>query len=635
MLQLTKMNSLYRIYRLVLILLCCVAPMQYANAVDTDLADRLKALSSELGLSNPSQTVLSPDEAFIFFAEADDGQTIRMQWQIADNIYMYRDKFRFAIIESTKGDVSLGAPQLPPGKKKYDESFGDSEVYFHEVTITLPVIREAGPAQTIKLQAYYQGCVEDSFCYPPIKKIISIDLPKLTKASFTAPGIDTANSNASETFVSEQDQLAATIANDSPWLIALIFFGLGLALAFTPCVFPMIPILSGIIIGQGKALTTRHAFILSLIYVLAMALTYTVIGILAGLFGANLQAAFQNPWIISGFVLVFIALSLSMFGFYELQIPAALQNKITKLSNSQKSGSFIGVAIMGVLSALIVGPCVAAPLAGALIYIGNSGDAVLGGLALFAMSLGMGMPLLAIGASAGKLLPKAGAWMDGIKTAFGIMLLAVAVWMLERIAPSMVTMLLWSLLFIFSAIYLGALDRLDKATGWQRFRKGCGIALLVYGCFVMLGAVSGGSDVTRPLHGVSFLAGTTQSNHALEFKTIKSVGDLQREVANASQNGTPVMLDFYADWCVSCKEMEKYTFSDPAVQQTLSKVLLLKADVTANDDIDQALMKHFSIPGPPSIMFYDAQGNERKSYRLVGFIKAEPFKQHVDQALSL
>ncbi len=631
------MNPLYRICCLALTLFCCVAPIQYAHAIDNDLADRLKALSDELGLSDTEQTVLTPDEAFIFDAEAIDGNTIQANWQIADNIYMYRDKFRFAIIDNIESDVShisLGQPQLPPGKKKYDESFGDSEVYFHGVSITLPIIRDSGPAQTIQLQAHYQGCVEDSFCYPPIKKIISIDLPKLTKASFTTPGIDTANSNQEE-FVSEQDQLAATIANDSPWLIALIFFGLGLALAFTPCVFPMIPILSGIIIGQGKALTTRHAFILSLIYVLAMALTYTVIGILAGLFGANLQAAFQNPWVISGFVAIFIALSLSMFGFYELQIPTALQNKITRLSNSQKSGSLIGVAIMGVLSALIVGPCVAAPLAGALIYIGNSGDAVLGGLALFAMSLGMGVPLLAIGASAGKLLPKAGAWMDGIKTAFGIMLLAVAVWMLERIAPSMVTMLLWSLLFIFSAIYLGALDRLDKATGWQRFRKGCGIALLIYGIFVMLGAVSGGDDVTRPLHGTNLLSSSTQANHELQFKTIKSVDDLQREVATASQNGTPVMLDFYADWCVSCKEMEKYTFSDPAVQQSLSKVLLLKADVTANDDIDQALMKHFSIPGPPSIMFYDAQGNERKSYRLVGFIKAGPFKQHVDQALSL
>ena len=444
--------------------------MQYANAaansIDSNLADRLKALSNELGLRNAEQVVLSPDEAFIFDAKAIDGKTIEASWQIADNIYMYRDKFRFEVIE---GNVSLGAPQSPPGKKKYDESFGDSEVYFHEVTITLPVIRDSGPAQTLRLQAYYQGCVVDSFCYPPIKKIISIDLPKLNAVAFV--GSDTtpsAGGNTNNEFVSEQDQFAATIAGGNLWLIIISFFGIGLLLAFTPCVFPMIPILSGILIGQGKQLTTSHAFLLSLIYVLAMALTYTVAGILAGLFGANLQAAFQNPWAISGFVLIFIALSLSMFGFYELQMPSAIQSKLTKISNSRKGGSFASVAIMGVLSALIVGPCVAAPLAGALIYIGSSGDAVLGGLALFAMSLGMGAPLLAIGASAGKLLPKAGAWMDGVKAVFGVILLAVAVWMLERILPGTVSMLLWSLLFIFSAVYLGAFDRISDIRSEER-----------------------------------------------------------------------------------------------------------------------------------------------------------------------
>ena len=604
-----------------------------AMAVEGDLADRLKALSDELGLSNTEQVVLSPDEAFIFFADATDGETIKAEWEISDNIYMYRDKFRFEIIDANGQAISLGEPQSPPGKKKFDESFGDTEVYYKHVSINIPVIRQAGAKQTISLQAHYQGCVEDSFCYPPQKKTIDIDLPKLTKASFTAT--DSGSSNSENEFVSDQDQLASSIATDSLWLTILIFFGLGLALAFTPCVFPMVPILSGIIVGQGKQLTTAQAFTLSLVYVLAMALTYTVAGVLAGLFGANLQAAFQNPWIISSFVLVFIALSLSMFGFYELQMPNSIQSKLTQISNSQKSGNLMGVAIMGVLSALIVGPCVAAPLVGALIYIGESGDAVRGGLALFALSMGMGAPLLAIGASAGKLLPKAGPWMDGIKAAFGVMLLAVAVWMLERIVPSFVTMLLWSLLFIFSAVYLGAFDRLKDATGWQRFRKGGAIALLVYGCFVMLGAVSGGDDVTRPLYGTSLLAGKSVENKKLSFKTIKSVEELQQEIKVASANNQTVMLDFYADWCVSCKEMEKYTFSNSDVQASLSNTLLLKADVTANDEIDQALLKHFGIYGPPSIMFYDDEGNERKPYRVVGFMKAEQFKQHIDQALQL
>ncbi len=610
--------------------------MQYAGAVadsiDSDLADRLKALSNELGLSKAEQIVLSPDEAFIFDAKAIDAKTIEASWQIADNIYMYRDKFRFEVIE---GDVSLGQPLSPPGKKKFDESFGDSEVYFHEVAITLPVIRDSGPAQTIRLQAYYQGCVVDSFCYPPIKKIIRVDLPKLSTVALNSIDTTASAGSAGNEFVSEQEQFAATIAGGNLWLIIISFFGIGLLLAFTPCVFPMIPILSGILIGQGKQLTTSHAFLLSLVYVLAMALTYTVAGVLAGLFGANLQAAFQNPWAISAFALIFIALSLSMFGFYELQMPSAIQSKLTKISNSRKGGSFASVAIMGVLSALIVGPCVAAPLAGALIYIGSSGDAVLGGLALFAMSLGMGAPLLAVGASAGKLLPKAGAWMDGVKAVFGVMLLAVAVWMLERILPGTVSMLLWSLLFIFSAVYLGAFDRVSDIGGWQRFRKACGIAFFIYGIFVMLGAVSGGGDVTRPLHGTSLLVTKAPSNHELTFKPIKSIADLQHEVSVASQNGTPVMLDFYADWCVSCKEMEKYTFADSAVRQALDNVVLLQADVTANDDVDQALLKHFNIYGPPSIIFYDAQGNERKSYRVVGFMKPNRFKQHLDQILQL
>ncbi len=611
-------------------LICAIILVQPAAAVEGDLADRLKALSDELGLSNTEQVVLSPDEAFILFADAVDGETIQAEWEIADNIYMYRDKFRAEIVA---GDAKLGAPVLPPGKKKFDESFGDTEVYYKNANITIPVIREAGPKQTISVKLHYQGCVEDSFCYPPQQKIIDIDLPKLTKASLSTS--EAANQNNEPAFVSDQDQLASSIANDNLWLVLLVFFGLGLALAFTPCVFPMIPILSGIIVGQGKQLTTARAFTLSLIYVLAMALTYTVAGVLAGLFGANLQAAFQNPWIISGFVLVFIALSLSMFGFYELQMPNSIQSKLTQISNSQKGGNFVGVAIMGVLSALIVGPCVAAPLVGALIYIGESGDAVRGGLALFALSMGMGAPLLAIGASAGKLLPKAGPWMDGIKAAFGVMLLAVAVWMLERIVPSVVTMLLWSLLFIFSAVYLGAFDRMKAPNGWQRFRKGAGIAMLVYGCFIMLGAVSGGNDVTRPLASTSLFGGSANQEHALAFKTIKSVEDLEREVSLAKANNQTVMLDFYADWCVSCVEMEKYTFSNSGVQASLSNTVLLQADVTANDDIDKALMDYFGIYGPPSIMFYNLHGEERKPYRVVGFMKPEQFKQHVDQALSL
>lgn len=602
-----------------------------AESKADDLAQRLEALSAELGLrGNTNKEFLAPDEAFAFSADAIDGSTIRARWQIADGYYMYRDKFRF---EPVSDDIRLGPPQSPPGKAKFDESFGDSEVYYQEVEILLAVERQGAAEQEIALRAHYQGCADDGFCYPPIDKTVSVLLPAISQTATGGQPLD--SSPASAPFVSEQDRFAATIAGGSLWLIGISFFGIGLLLAFTPCVFPMIPILSGIIVGQGKSLTSGHALMLSLVYVLAMALTYTVAGVLAGLFGANLQAAFQDPWVISAFVAVFIALSLSMFGFYELQMPSGIQTRLTRVVNSQKGGSFIGVGVMGVLSALIVGPCVAAPLAGALIYIGNSGDALLGGLALFAMSLGMGAPLLAIGASAGRLLPKAGAWMAGIKAFFGVLLLAIAIWMLERIVPGLVSMLLWSLLLIFSAVYLGAFDRIDAVIGWQRFRKGAGIALLLYGCLVMIGAVSGGSDVLQPLRGSSLLISTASSADTLEFKPIKGVAELEQEVARASRLGMPVMLDFYADWCVSCKEMEKYTFSDPAVQAALRGVVLLKADVTANDEIDQALLRHFGIYGPPSIMFYGARGVERKAYRIVGFMKAAQFKQHVDQALKL
>ena len=436
----------------------------------------------------------------------------------------------------------------------------------------------------------------------------------------------------------EQDRIAAALISGNRWLVILSLFGAGLLLTFTPCVLPMVPILSSIIVGQGvdrrSGVTTRRAFMLSLVYVLAMALTYTVAGVLAGLFGANLAAAFQDPWIVSGFALVFVLLALSMFGFYDLRIPVSWQARLTALSQRQRAGTYAGVGVMGALSALIVGPCVAAPLAGVLIYIGRTGDPVLGGLALFALGMGMGVPLIVAGVSAGKLLPKAGAWMNAVQAVFGVMLLAVAIYLLERIVPESVALLMWAALLIVCSIYMGALDSLTaESGGWRRLWKGAGLVMLVYGVLVMVGVAGGRGDLLRPLKGIALVAGG-QAEHELAFKRVKGIGGLNAELERAAARGQAVMLDYYADWCVSCKEMERFTFSDPAVQAALSGVLLLQTDVTANDALDKALLAEFGLFGPPAILFFGSDGRERRDLRVVGFMNAGEFRHVVERAVS-
>ncbi len=586
----------------------------------------LASLSQKLGLGGDEEEFLPAEQVFVPSVEAADGNTLLVRFDIRDGYYLYRDKFSFAIAEGE--GLSLGQGVFPKGKEKVDEAFGRMEVYYEEVEIRLPVDRTALGAMDMALEVNYQGCAERGFCYPPTSQIIPVSLPAgETQAAFAGE----------DDLISEQDTIAQTLRDSSVWWIIASFFGFGLLLAFTPCVFPMVPILSGIIVGQGEGITTRRAFIMSLVYVLAMALTYTVAGVIAGASGANLQAAFQNPWILSAFAGVFGLLALSMFGFYDLQLPASWQSKLTEISNKQQGGTLAGVAVMGFLSALIVGPCVAAPLAGALIYISQTGDAVLGGIALFALSLGMGAPLLAIGTSAGKLLPRAGGWMEAVKAVFGVLLLAVAIWMLERILPATVTLFLWAVLLIVSAIYMGALSSLAAdAGGWRKLWKGFGTVMLFYGALLLIGAASGGSDPLQPLRGLSLAGGEGggAAAHELEFKTIKSVEDLEAELAAAKGRNQPVMLDFYADWCASCKEMERYTFSDAGVQQALAGALLLQADVTANDAIDKALMKKFGIIGPPSILFFDRQGHEHKKARLVGFMEPVSFRQHAERVFA-
>ncbi len=619
----------------------CYPPVRVKQTLDLPAArtaPALAPLNPDLlggGAVEEEDEVLDPDVAFPLEVTP-TGDTLRVVWNIAPGHYLYHDKLEFTL--KGAGGAQLGAAQLPAGEEKHDEFFGLIRVHHDRLEAIVP-LSGALPAVGAQLEVKYQGCSERGICYPPMRK--SFDLSSganhtetTAKVAATASnGVTSAPTSAEP--LSEQDSLAAALAGENKGLTILTFFGLGLLLAFTPCVFPMIPILSSIIVGQGEALTTRRAFTLSLAYVLAMAATYTVAGVVAGLFGSNLQATFQNPWILGSFSGLFMLLSLSMFGFYELQLPSSWQSKLSDISNQQQGGTLLGVAIMGALSALIVGPCVAPPLMGALIYIGQTGDALLGGGALFAMSLGMGLPLLAIGSSAGKLLPRAGAWMDAVKAVFGVAMLAVAVWMLERIIPAAVTMLLWAGLLIVSAIYMGAIEPVrEGASGWTKLWKGLGFIMLVYGVILLLGTASGSHNPLQPLDkmraGVAMAGGTTPSE--LHFTRIKSVADLERELNTAKAAGRPVMLDFYADWCTYCKGYERDVFPHPRVVATAGNGVMLQADVTDNDDLDQALLNHLGLTAPPALLFWGHDGQERKAMRVVGPMDAEAFAAHMGRA---
>ena len=590
-------------------------PPQSAQGAETG-----RSLRSFLPGRRPTaqQEFLHPDLAFKTHA-ARYGEEVVLQWDIASGYYLYRDQF------AVLADGEALAAEFRRGRMITDEFFGNVEVLYDSAET-----RVVPPPGIDTLQVRYQGCAEDGICYPPTTWNVALASLETLDAS---PGPFAAAAGGGGAPVSESDRLAALISSGALPIVLAVFFGFGLLLAFTPCVLPMVPILSGLIIGQGPDVTTRRAFTLSAIFVLAMALTYTLAGVVVALLGYNLQAAFQHPGVLIGFAVVFVALALAMFGFYELQVPARLQEKMTRLSNRQQSGTWFGAGSMGVFSALIVGPCVAAPLAAALIVIGATGDPLRGGAALFALSMGMGAPLLAFGASAGKLLPKAGPWMEGIKNFFGLLLLGVAIWLLERILPPAGALALWAGLFFLAAVFLGALDplRTDSGPG-RRMAKGFGLMGLLYGAVLLVGAAAGGGSLWQPLAGLRTVATGVQPAAATEFRPIKSVADLESELQAARATGRTVMLDFYADWCVDCKRMERYTFPEPTVQSALEGKVLLKADVTANDAADRELMNHFGIFGPPAILFFDAQGDELRSHRLLGFVPATRFAEHVRDA---
>ena len=556
--------------------------------------------------------LLPAEQAFGFFATVNDEGKIKVSWEIAPGYYIYREKIHLELSSSTGS--RLDNYTIPRGTPNQDEAFGKVEIFHEQLSFELPVIRTQPTAQTVTLLANFQGCADRGVCYPPMYQKVTLELPAtpVTEAIITSK-------------LSEQDQIVTALKQNSLIMTLLSFFGFGLLLSLTPCIFPMIPILSGIIVGHGNHITTTRAFLLSLSYVIASALTYTGFGILAALFGNNLQTTFQQPWIIGLFSSIFVLLSLSMFGFYELEIPNWLKTKLHNSSVKHRDGSLWGAAIMGALSSLIVGPCVAAPLAGALIYIGQTGNTMLGGSALFAMGLGMGMPLLLLGASAGKLLPKAGTWLYATKTVFGVIMLAVAVWMLSRILPPAIIILLWAMLLILPAIYLKAIDPLpEQCSGWQKLWKGIGLMMLAYGLLLLIGFSMGNNNPLKPLQGLG-VNNAQAAEQGLIFKRVASLAALETEIQQASAKHQTVMLDFYADWCISCKEMAAYTFTDTNVKQTLSGVLLLQADVTSNSTDDQALLAKFNLIGPPAILFFGADGKESTEYRVIGYQDTETF----------
>ena len=563
-----------------------------------------------------AEEFLDPAVAFKPSVRALDAQTIEVTFAIAKGYYLYRDKFRFAV--DGEG-VTLGTPVFPKGKEKNDENFGKVEVFYKNVVIHVPVERNASGALPLKLNVTSQGCADAGVCYPPQTQTVNAELPATGSPAAALVAVE----------VDESGKIAGILRDAGFWVNLAFFFIAGLGLALTPCVLPMIPILSGIIAGQGHHNSHARGFALSLAYVLGMAVTYAAAGIAAGLTGTLLSAALQNAWVLGAFALVFVVLSFSMFGFYELQLPTALQSKLSEESGHLKGGRGIGVFAMGALSALIVGPCVAAPLAGALLYIGQTGDAVLGGTALFVMALGMGAPLIAVGTAGGSLLPKSGPWMEGVKKGFGVLLLATAVWLLTPVVPPVVPMLAWAALLIVPAIYLHALDPLPQhARGWQRFWKGIGIVMLLTGAALLIGALAGSRDPLQPLAGLRRQAVAGEVTK-LSFEPVRSVAELEARLAAVDR---PVMLDFYADWCVSCKEMERYTFADPAVREKLAGFILLKADVTANSLDDKALLARFGLFGPPGIVFFTPGGKEVQGLRVVGFQEATTFLLTLDKA---
>ena len=581
------------------------------------------------------QDILPVQEAFPFSAELVAPDRIEATWDTREGYYLYRDKFKFSLGE---GAPAITAVELPGGEVIDDPYFGRLEILDRPGTAILQL--SAPITDGTVLTARYQGCAKAGLCYPPE----TVEYALAGGVSAAAPPASPADGASSGSGGAElaglfpgSDRLAGVLQGGQVLPILLAFFAAGLLLSFTACLYPMLPILSGLIAGDPKRRGGGRAFLLSLVYVESSAVAYALAGTAAGLTGEAVQADLQSPWILGGFAAIFVVLALSMFGLFTLQLPSRWQTRLSEASHHQRGGTFYGAAVMGALSSLIVGACSGPALVAALVFISATGDAVLGGLALFVLANGMGLPLLAIGTAAGKWLPRAGHWMDAVRRVFGVGFLAVALWMVDRLVAPELSLALWAILIVGCGVYLGGLDQIrPDSGGWLRARKAGGLVLLIWGTAALVGAASGGRDLWNPLDRLavgSAGAGEARPVSELGFRTVKTVSDLERQLAAARSAGKPVMLDVYADWCVYCVQLDEETFSDARVQRMLTQAVLLRADVTANDSEDKALLKRLQVFLPPAVLFYPASGGEQRDARVVGFLGPEEFLERARGAL--
>ncbi|WP_151952122.1 protein-disulfide reductase DsbD [Aliarcobacter butzleri] len=557
------------------------------------------SFSLELG-----NKVLEPEEAFkVKFIKNED--SLNIKFELGKDIYLYHDKLQINILKPQK--IEITKELNIPKPVNYEEFI----VHFDDLNLTIPynLLKSKVDSKEFEIELKFQGCSKAGLCYAPMsqKQILVLNTNIQDEVS---------------TNINETDSIANNLKEKNLLLVLLTFFGFGLLLSLTPCVFPMIPILSSIIVGASKneTMTASRGFFLSLVYVLSMSIAYTIAGVIAGIFGANLQVALQNPYVLVIFALIFVALAFSMFGYFEIKLPQAIQNRVNKTTDGKEKQGILGIAIMGFLSALIVGPCVAPPLAGALVYIGQTGDAILGGLALFVMSLGMGVPLLLIGLGAGKFMPKPGGWMESITKIFGIVMLGVAIWLLDRVLNATIIIYLWALLLLGSAIYLKIYQHI--------LTQLITVVIFILGVILFVGAISGATNLLNPLEKFTSSKMTQVFDEKLIFKKIKNIQELELAIKNSNK---PVMLDFWASWCVSCKELEEITFQDEQVINKLQKFTLLKADVTENNDEDKALQKKFGVVGPPALIFWDKDKNEIQASRIIGYKNPKDFLEIVNK----
>lgn len=597
-----------------------IALMAFSFVLNTYAGEANKsAILNSLIDNADAETFLTPEAAFKLNLSTIDANNIQANFTVAPGHYLYRERVKFTV--QSPADVKVTEITLPKGEIKEDANFGKQEVYHHDFKANIKLA--AAGNKSVIINASFQGCSEKGLCYAPIKTSTTVDLTAVS-SKLESPALASDN---------ETDNTTQVLKSGNLWLVIAGFFVAGLLLSLTPCVLPMIPILSSIIVGsQSKQARDNHAnpsklhaFGLSVAYVLGMALSYTLAGIAAGLSGDLLSQSLQNSWVLGATALLFVLLAFSMFGYYELKLPQSFEDKMLNTSNRLKGGQFLGVFTMGALSALIVSPCVAAPLAGALIYIGQTHNVLLGGIGLFALAIGMGVPLLLIGASAGSLLPKTGNWMNAVRNFFGVLMLGMAIWLITPVIPVSVQLILWAVLLIVTAVYHNALDGLPaNANNFAKLWKGVAVILLIFGVALLIGALSGSKSALQPLNGFTASSGNQQkSTPSLAFTRVTSIADLEKKLAETK--GQPVMLDFYADWCTACKELEQLTFSNQKVQQLLKNTTLLQVDVTANTEEDKALLKRFALFGPPGIAFFNGNGQEMTTLKTVGFQNADRF----------